>query len=80
MMPQTPAPPDGQLAQVLIKLGELSTSMAVIGTKLDAIPVQDFESRLRGLERFKWALMGAALGGGGLAGWVAAEAARLAHP
>lgn len=72
--------PDGQMAQVLIEIGKLSTQVAVIGTKQDGItekiaslPIKDHEFRLRSLERFKWMLLGASLAGGGAAGALVAE-------
>jgi len=40
---------DGTLAQILIKLGELGTQVAVLGEKMNDLP--DHESRLRYLER-----------------------------
>ncbi len=68
---------NGQLAQVLVELGKLSTQSAVIQAKqdslrekIDALPIPDHEARLRSLERFKWMLAGASLLGGSLAGGV----------
>lgn len=78
--------PDGQMAQILIKVGELSTQIAVIGAKQDgikeaisALPIGDHESRLRSLERFKWMLLGGSLAGGGAAGAIVAEALKAMH-
>lgn len=70
---------NGQIAQVLIELGKLSTGVAVLATKFDSIPVADHENRLRSLERFKWMLMGSTMAGGGLAGYLAGLAAQH-HP
>lgn len=77
---------NAQLAQVLIKIGELSTQMAVVGTKQDALketidklPLADFELRIRSLERFKWMMLGGSLAGGGAAGAIVAEAVRSLH-
>ena len=56
-------------------LASLRTELAVISTKLDLLIEQrsDHEGRLRSLEQFKWALMGACVAGGGSAGAVAAK-------
>lgn len=53
----------------------LKTELAVISTKLDILIEQrnDHEGRLRSLEQFKWALLGACVAGGGSAGAIAAR-------
>lgn len=58
-------PHDGQMAQVLIEIGKLSTSVAVIGTKQDALketfdklPIDSIEQRLGQLERDQAKLSG----------------------
>ena len=65
-------PHDGQLSQVLIGLGELKTSVAVVDTKLtDSLKdVSDHESRIRALERFRFSLLGAGIVGGAVASWL----------
>jgi hypothetical protein len=58
---------DGQeatQAQILIALGELKSQVAVVDTKLGAIPTEDHENRIRALERFRWTIGGLALAGG----------------
>lgn len=55
----------GSLAQVLIGLGEIKTDLAVVKTKLEAVP--DHEQRIRSLERFRFTIAGAGTLGGGLA-------------
>ena len=42
------------LAQILIKQGEMSVQLAVIAEKLSDLP--DHETRLRALERWRYAL------------------------
>jgi hypothetical protein len=54
------------LAQILLEQGKQSTQLAVMDTKLSAIT--DHESRIRSLERFRYALVGAATVGGALSG------------
>ena len=53
----------------------LRTELAVISTKLDILIEQrsDHETRIRSLEQFKWALVGACAAGGGTAGAIAAK-------
>jgi hypothetical protein len=58
----------GMLAQILLKQGEMGTQLAVMNTKLDAIP--DHENRLRALERFRFTLAGLSVVGGVAAGTV----------
>ena len=77
---------DGQIAQVLIKLGELGTQVAVVAAKqdnlkdqIDRLPLADHEARLRALERFKWMLAGASLLGGALAGSIVELLIHFAH-
>lgn len=41
-------------AQILLELGKISVTLAVIGTKLEAIP--DHESRIRKLEQWRYGL------------------------
>lgn len=50
----------------------VETQLAVISTKLDVLLAgkDDHEARLRGLERFKWALAGFCIAGGGAGGAV----------
>lgn len=62
-----------QLAQISIEIGKQSTSLAVIGTKLDSLTSagSDHESRIRLLEQFKGKLLGAAVSAGVLSGGVA---------
>jgi hypothetical protein len=72
-MPDSETPsviPDGIMAQILLKQGEMGTQLAVIGTKLDAIPFADHESRIRSLERFRYTLAGGSFLGGVLAGFI----------
>lgn len=77
--PGPPGGPDGALlAQILLKQGEMSTQLAVISEQLKAVP--DHETRIRGLERFRWTLAGIALTGGalsGLAGWLLGHGGRI---
>jgi hypothetical protein len=68
----TVPPDDGVQAQILIKLGEMGTELAVIGERLKDIP--DHEARLRVLERARWPLPTVAVVvslGAGVAAWVA---------
>jgi hypothetical protein len=53
-----PDPQDGQVAQVLIKLGEMSTQLAVQDTKLNTVIAQlpDHEARIRKLEAWRYGL------------------------
>lgn len=53
----------------------VEVQLAVINTKLDVLIEQrsDHEARLRALERFKWALLGACVAGGGAAGGIASR-------
>lgn len=46
----------------------IETQLAVINTKLDVLIEQrtDHEARIRGLERFKWVLIGLATASGGV--------------
>lgn len=60
-------------AQILLRLGEMSTQLALINQKVDGIPVADHEVRIRALERFRWTLAGLWVAGsaiGGLAGFL----------
>ena len=51
----SPQPPDpGALSQILLKLGEMGSQLAVMGEKLNAIP--DHESRIRKLEAWRYGL------------------------
>jgi len=53
--PQPPAiPPADPTASILLKLGEMSTQLAVISEQLKAVP--DHEQRIRSLERWRYAL------------------------
>lgn len=54
------ADPSGMIAQVLIKQGEMSTQLAVVLAKMEVLP--DHESRIRQLERWRYALPLSALG------------------
>lgn len=71
--PPVQQPTDGALsAQILFKLGEISTDVAVIKTEMK--DVQDHESRIRVLEAARFRIAGGAavlgtLAGAG-AGWV----------
>ena len=56
----------GMLAQILLKQGEMGTQLAVMNTKLDAIP--DHETRIRVLESSKAKMVGAATVLGALSG------------
>lgn len=51
----------------------VETQLAVINTKLDLLIEQrgDHETRLRGLERFKWVLLGVAAASGPAANFIA---------
>jgi hypothetical protein len=55
-----------------IRLIDIYTTVVRTETKVNSIEQQlpDHEVRLRGLERFRWTLMGIALASGGLSGWV----------
>lgn len=84
----TPAPvlaSDAQIAQALIKLGELSTQLAVVDTKQDGLAksldkvLPDHEVRIRSLEKFKWLFVGGSLVGGGGAGALVAELVKSLH-
>lgn len=71
----------GNVGAVLMGIGELKTSVAVISTKLDNIESRgtDHESRIRSLERFRWTVLGAAsIAGGGL-GYLASYLGQLHH-
>lgn len=57
------------LAQILLKLGEISTQVAVMQETLKQIP--DHETRLRALETAKAKLYGGAIAAGTLSGGVA---------
>ena len=46
--------PDPTIAQVLLKLGEMSTTLAVICEQLKAVP--DHEARIRKLEQWRYGL------------------------
>ena len=59
---------DGTQAQILLELGKMNTKLAVMDTKLDAIP--DHEARIRSLERWRYGLP--------LTGLIAAGSAALA--
>lgn len=50
----TAPPPDPTVAQVLVKLGEMSAQLAVISEQLKAVP--DHESRIRKLEQWRYGL------------------------
>ena len=52
----------------ITKVGEMSTQLAVITEQLKAVP--DHESRIRALEQFRYRIVGAAVIGGGLSGFV----------
>ena len=56
------------LAQILLKQGEISTTLAVMNETLKAIP--DHEFRIRALERFRFTLAGLSVVGGVAAGTV----------
>lgn len=63
----------GTQAQILLKLGEMSTQLAVITEQLKAVP--DHEQRIRSLERWKYGLPIASLLAAGsavlaAAGWL----------
>ena len=60
-MADIPEPGSATLAQVLVKLGEMSAQLAVITVQLGAIP--DHESRLRALEKWRYSLPFAMLAG-----------------
>ena len=62
-MADIPEPGSATLAQVLVKLGEMSAQLAVITVQLGAIP--DHESRLRALEKWRYSLPFAMLAGAG---------------
>lgn len=49
-----PQPDPGSLSQILLKLGEMSTQLAVISEQLKAVP--DHESRIRSLEKWRYGL------------------------
>jgi hypothetical protein len=53
----------------------VDTQLGIINTKLDILIEQrhDQEQRIRGLEQFKWLMVGAAFSGGGVAGGVVAK-------
>lgn len=79
-------PPDSQGAQVLIKLGEISERVAVVQTKqdglkdqIDRLPLADYETRLRSLEKFRYMVAGASLLGGAVAGWIASALSAHVH-
>ena len=55
--PLVPSPSGDMTGQILIELGKISSSIAVMTEQLKAVP--DHESRLRALERFRFSLMGA---------------------
>lgn len=57
---------DSTIAQVLIKLGEMGTQLAVIQAGMAALP--DHENRLRVLERGQNRAFGWALGAGSVSG------------
>ena len=61
-------PAEGISAQILVKVGEMGEKLAVISTKLDALP--DHEARIRALERFRFTLAGLSIIGGIAAGAV----------
>lgn len=65
----TTPPHDGQIAQVLIELGKLSTDVAVIKDRLQI--VSDHEARIRVLESAKAKIIGAGVASGALSGAVA---------
>jgi hypothetical protein len=48
-----------QVSQILIKQGEMGIQLAVITEKLNSIP--DHETRIRTLEKFRYALLGAVI-------------------
>lgn len=53
----------------------VEAQLAVINTKLDVLIAtrDDHEIRIRGLERFKWVLVGIALASGGVAQAIASQ-------
>lgn len=51
---------DGMLAQILVEQGKQGVQLAVIAEQLKVMP--DHESRLRALERFRFTIVGAAVG------------------
>lgn len=57
--------------------GDVKTELALVNQKLDFLIEQtnvrgaDHEQRLRSLEQFKWLVLGASAGIGGLSGWLA---------
>jgi hypothetical protein len=48
------APSDGMLGQILVQQGVMGEKLAVITTKLEAVP--DHEARIRALEKWKYSL------------------------
>lgn len=57
-----------QNEQILSKQTEMGTQLAVISEQLK--PIADHETRIRGLERFRYTIAGVSLFGGMLAGFV----------
>ena len=67
----------GSLAAVLIGLGEIKTDLAVVKTKLEAVP--DHEQRIRSLERFRFTIAGAGALAGALAAWLITYLQNIHH-
>ena len=73
----TAPPAEGMPAQILLKLGEMGEKLAVINTKLDALP--DHEARIRALERFRFTLAGLSIVGGIVAGAIGYWVGHVLH-
>lgn len=73
----TAPPPDATIAQVLIKLGEMSAQLAAMTEQLKTIP--DHEARLRALERFRFTLAGAVIAVSGVSAAAATWIGNLVH-
>lgn len=71
---------DTGVAQILVELGTIKTTMAVMDERLKVVP--DHEQRIRALEQFKYVLMGGGAIAGALAGWLASVLQHAAshHP
>lgn len=77
MPPDPGAGPDGMLAQILLKQGEMGIQLAVITEQLK--PVGDHENRLRKLEQFRYTLAGLTIVGGAASGYVGYIIGHVVH-
>jgi len=62
-----PSPDSAILNQILLKLGEMGTQLAVMGEQLKELP--DHEQRIRSLERFRWTFAGISVVGSLVSGF-----------